>query len=56
MKSFVLTFETSAGINRQIEIQAHSVDGALAKWDLIRQPGDFLDAIGEPFRMEWPND
>ena len=56
MKSFVLTFETSTGISRQIEIQAHSVDGALAKWDLIRQPGDFLDAIGEPFRMEWPND
>lgn len=56
MKIFVLTFETSTGISRQLEISAHSVDAALAKWDLIRQPGDFLDAIGEKFRMQWPND
>ena len=56
MKNFVLTFEASDGISRQIQIQAHSVDGALAKWDLIRQPGDFLDAIGEKFCMQWPND
>jgi len=56
MKTFLLTFETAQGITRQIEIEAHSVDGALAKWDLIRQPGDFLDAIGEPFRMQWAND
>lgn len=56
MQTFVIQYETSAGLSRSVEIQAHSVDGALAKWDLIRQPGDFVDAVGPKLRIQWPED
>lgn len=45
MKLFVIIFETSDQITRRIEIQAPTIDAALTKWDLLRQPGDFIESI-----------
>jgi hypothetical protein len=56
MTRFLITFETSDHLTRQIEIDAPTVDAALSKWELIRQPGDFVESIAKPFCMEWPNE
>ncbi len=53
---FRIKFETSAGQTRFLEITAPSIDAAIAQWDRLRQPGDFIESIGRPCRIEWPQD
>jgi hypothetical protein len=45
MKNFLIVFETSEQIIRRLEIKAPTIDAALIKWDLLRQPGDFIESI-----------
>ena len=52
LKTFVVRFTTSAGLERSIRLEAATVDAALAKWDRIRQPGDFADHIGPAFSID----
>ena len=53
---FLIKFETSDGRTRSLDITAPSLDAAIAQWDRLRQPGDFIESIGRPCRIEWPQD
>ena len=54
--TFRIKFETSDGRTRSLDITAPSRDAAIAQWDRLRQPGDFIESIGRPCRIEWPQD
>ena len=53
---FLIKFETSAGQTRSLDITAPSLDAAIAQWERLRQPGDFIESIGPRFRIKWPED
>jgi hypothetical protein len=53
---FLIKFETSAGQTKSLEITAPSLDAAIDQWDRLRQPGDFIESIGRPCRIQWPED
>lgn len=54
--TFRIKFETSDGQTRSLDITAPSLDAAIAQWDRLRQPGDFIESIGRPCRIQWPQD
>ena len=56
MQTFIIKYDTSEGHTRTIEIDAPSVDAAIQKFDLMHGPGDFIESIGKPCRMQWPED
>jgi len=53
---FLIKFETSAGQTRSLEITAPSRAAAIDRWERLRQPGDFIESVGRPCRIEWPQD
>lgn len=55
MAAFLIQYETSEGLTRSFELEAPSMEAALIKWDRIRQPGDFIETIGRPCRIQWPD-
>ena len=53
---FLIKFETSDGQTRFLDIAAPSLPAAIAQWERLRQPGDFIELIGPRFRIDWPED
>jgi hypothetical protein len=53
---FSIKFETSDGRTRFLDIAAPSRLAAIAQWERLRQPGDFIKSIGRPCRIDWPED
>jgi hypothetical protein len=55
VNSFLISYETSEGLTRCLEFEAPTVEAALIKWERIRRPGDFIESIGHPCRIQWPD-
>jgi len=53
---FLIKFETSDGRTRFLDIAAPSLPAAIAQWERLRQPGDFIESVGPRFRIDWPED
>ena len=56
METFIIKFDTSEGLSRTVEIAAPSLDAAIQKFDLMHGPGDFIESIGKPICIQWPED